>query len=218
MWQRIQSRSRDRRSRKEQAVTGPAASPEVRKLSIGEMDNNVYVVVDPATRKGVIVDASADAERIAQAAEGVEVEYILITHGDRDHIDALEELKRKYPVPVGVHHEDAQKLPSPPDFEIADGQRISFGESSLLAFHTPGHTPGSICLYTPGTLLSGDTLFPGGPGNTHGDRQRFDQIIGHIREKLFVLSDDTEVLPGHGTGTTIGAEKPSLQDWIARGW
>jgi glyoxylase-like metal-dependent hydrolase (beta-lactamase superfamily II) len=193
-------------------------TPEVRELRLGPMDNNVYVVVDPVTRRGVIVDASHDAARIAELAEGVTVERILITHGDRDHIDALEALKRLHPVPVGIHGGDADRLSSPPDFLIEDGQEIAFGEATLRALHTPGHTPGSVCLYAPGVLLAGDTLFPGGPGNTHGDPRRFEQVIAAIREKLFTLPDDTRVLPGHGGPTTIGVEKPSLDDWVARGW
>lgn len=181
------------------------------------MENNVYIVVDPETNRGVIVDAS-EAGPIIEAARGLEIEYILLTHGDADHIAALEEVKREYLVPVGIHPADAERLSTPPDFEIEDGQEISFGNTTLRAMHTPGHTPGSISLYTPGTLLSGDTLFPGGPGATRGDKQRFEQIIASITEKLFVLPDDTTVLPGHGDGTTIGAEKPSLQEWIERGY
>ncbi|GAC1401486.1 MAG: hypothetical protein NVSMB65_18970 [Chloroflexota bacterium] len=88
----------------------------------------------------------------------------------------------------------------------------------LRALHTPGHTAGSLCFYAGGVLLSGDTLFPGGPGATRGDAQRFGQIVGAIRDRLFVLPDETVVRPGHGEDTTIGREKPHLQEWIARGW
>lgn len=187
-------------------------------MSLGKMDNNVYIVVDPGTNRGVIVDASWDAGRIAEAVGDARIECILITHGDADHIDALDSLRSIFPVPVGIHPADAGRLTDAPDFEIEDGQTIRFGDSGLLALHTPGHTPGSICLYTPGTLLSGDTLFPGGPGNTGNDKQRFEQIITAIREKLMALPEDTVVMPGHGAETTIGKEKPSLGDWIARGW
>ena len=193
------------------------ASLEVRTLTLGPMENNVYVVVDSATKRGVVIDASYDAAQIADLAEGVQVERILLTHGDRDHIDALWDLKALLPVPVGIHAGDADRLSRPPDFLIEDGQTIPVGGASLLALHTPGHTPGSICLYTPGTLIAGDTLFPGGPGATRGDAQKFAQIIESIRGQLFTLPDETRVLPGHGAATTIGAEKPSLDEWIARG-
>ncbi|MDQ3327848.1 MAG: MBL fold metallo-hydrolase [Chloroflexota bacterium] len=198
-------------------MSAQPSAPEIRRLETGPMGNNVYIVVDPETNRGVIVDAS-EAAPIIEAARGLEIEYILLTHGDADHIEGLEELKRAYPVPVGIHAADAGRLSTPPDFEIEDGQEISFGNATLRTMHTPGHSPGSISLYTPGTLLSGDTLFPGGPGNTRDDKERFEQIIASITEKLFVLPDDTAVLPGHGEGTTIGAEKPSLQEWIDRGY
>ncbi len=196
----------------------PEAGFEIRKLALGSMDNNVYIVVDRATGCGVIIDASADANQIAAAAADVQVEYILITHGDHDHVDALADLWERYRVPVAIHADDAANSPVPPEIMLEDGQEIHFGASNLLVLHTPGHTPGSVCFYAPGTLFSGDTLFPGGPGNTRGNRERFAQIIGHIRDKLFSLPEETAVLPGHGAGTTIGAEKPALDAWIARGW
>ena len=104
------------------------------------------------------------------------------------------------------------------NFTIADGQEITVGDVTLRAIHTPGHTPGSLCFYAGSTLFDGDTLFPGGPGATRGNKEHFAQIIAAIRDKLFVLPDDTAVRPGHGTDTTIGAEKPHLQEWIDRGW
>lgn len=200
-------------------MSAQEAIPEVRTLSgLGPLENNVYVVVDPATNRGIIVDASFDARRIAETAQGVDVECIVLTHGDADHIDALEELKGIFPVPAGIHPADADRLPSPPDFAIHDGDEIQAGTLRLRVLHTPGHTPGSICLHARDVLISGDTLFPGGPGATRGDQDRFAQIISAIREKLLVLPDDTAVLPGHGNPTTIGAEKPSLDEWIARGY
>lgn len=191
---------------------------QVTKLSLGPMDNNVYVVIDPATNNSAIVDASFDAARIAEAAAGTSIQYILLTHGDADHIDALQNLRTAVGAPVGIHPADADRLPAPPDFELADGQEIAVGNVTLRTMHTPGHTPGSVCFYADGTLLSGDTLFPGGPGATRGDKNRFAQIIASVRDKLFVLPDDTEVRPGHGADTTIGAEKPHLQEWIDRGY
>lgn len=192
----------------------------ITKIALGPMDNNVYVVVSQNTNESVVVDASHDAARIAEAAAGTTVRSILLTHGDRDHVDALQELRQRLGVPVAVHRADADRLPATPDFELADGQEIAVGDLTLRVIHTPGHTPGSVCFYVPreATLISGDTLFPGGPGATRGDKDRFAQIIASVRDKLFPLPDDTAVRPGHGADTTIGAEKPHLQEWIDRGW
>jgi glyoxylase-like metal-dependent hydrolase (beta-lactamase superfamily II) len=192
---------------------------EVTKLAgIGPYNNNVYIVTDPATNESVVIDASHDAGQIAAAAEGTRVKAILLTHGDHDHIDALEDLKARLKAPVGIHESDAARLSTPPDFMLADGQDYAVGSDSLHILHTPGHTPGCICLLDGSTLIAGDTLFPGGPGATRGDKDRFAQIIESITTKLFVLPDDTLVRPGHGTDTTIGTEKPHLQEWIDRGW
>ncbi len=191
-----------------------------RKLALGPHDNNVYVVACERTRESVVIDASHDAAQIAEAAAGTRVQAILLTHGDPDHIDALEDLRARLGVPVAIHPADAGLLPAPPDRELADGETIRVGDGTLRVIHTPGHTPGSVCFYSAedATLIAGDTLFPGGPGATRGDPERFAQIIASIREKLFILPDETAVRPGQGTDTTIGAEKPHLQEWIDRGW
>lgn len=190
----------------------------ITKLELGPMNNNVYLVVCPDTGSSVVVDASFDAARIAAATEGTAVRAILLTHGDADHVDALEDLRARLRAPVGVHPADAGQLPAPPDFTLADGQTIAVGDGTLQVIHTPGHTPGSVCFHLDGTLLAGDTLFPGGPGATHGDQGRFARIIASIRDKLFVLPDETAVRPGHGADTTIGIERPHLREWIDRGW
>lgn len=191
---------------------------EATKLALGPLDNNVYVLTCARTGESVVVDASHDAARIADAARGTTVRSILLTHGDRDHIDALDELRALLGVPVGIHQADADRLNTPPDFLLADGQTIQVGDVALRVLHTPGHTQGSVCFYGDGVLIAGDTLFPGGPGATRGNQEHFAQIIAAIRDKLFVLPDETVVRPGHGADTTIGAEKPHLDEWIARGW
>jgi glyoxylase-like metal-dependent hydrolase (beta-lactamase superfamily II) len=191
---------------------------EVTKLALGPLDNNVYMLACARTGESVVVDASHDAARIADAARGTTVRSILLTHGDHDHIDALDELRALLGVPVGIHQADAERLNTPPDFLLADGQTIQVGDVALRVLHTPGHTQGSVCFYGDGVLIAGDTLFPGGPGATHDNQEHFAQIIAAIRDKLFVLPDETLVRPGHGADTTIGAEKPHLDEWIARGW
>jgi glyoxylase-like metal-dependent hydrolase (beta-lactamase superfamily II) len=191
---------------------------KVTKLALGPLDNNVYVLACARTGESVVVDASHDAARIAEAAHSTTVRAILLTHGDHDHIDALDELRSLLGVLVGIHQADANRLGTPPDFLLADGQIVQVGDVALRVLHTPGHSQGSVCFYGDGVLIAGDTLFPGGPGATRGDHEHFAQIIAAIRDKLFVLPDETLVRPGHGADTTIGAEKPHLDDWIARGW
>ncbi len=191
---------------------------EVKKLTLGPYNNNVYILIDPQTNESVVIDASFDAEAITAATDGTQVKAILLTHGDGDHIDVLPELKAKLGVPVGIHQADAGRLASPPDFLLEDGQDYAVGAETMRVLHTPGHTPGCICLLFGETLIAGDTLFPGGPGATRGDKDRFAQIIASITTKLYVLPDATQVRPGHGDDTTIGTEKPHLQEWIERGW
>ncbi len=190
----------------------------ITKLTLGPLNNNVYILTCEQSGTSVVVDASFDAEAIVAATTGTNVQAILLTHGDHDHIDALPDLRSKLRVPVGIHPADAEKLDSQADFFLTDGDRYEIGSSSLQMMHTPGHTPGSVCFHVDTTLIAGDTLFPGGPGATHNDAQRFAQIITSIREKLFVLPDETLVRPGHGDDTTIGTERPHLQEWIDRGW
>jgi glyoxylase-like metal-dependent hydrolase (beta-lactamase superfamily II) len=191
---------------------------ELKRFSVGSMDNNVYILVDPTSRESVLFDAPTEAQRILDALQGTTVRYILMTHADGDHVQALEEVRRATGAPVGIHPSEAGRLPAPPDFELEDEQRLRFGGVELRAMHTPGHTPGGMSFLADRILIAGDTLFPGGPGNTRRPEGDFDQIINSIRTKLFVLPDDTAVYPGHGKPTTIGAERPHLSEWIKRGW
>jgi glyoxylase-like metal-dependent hydrolase (beta-lactamase superfamily II) len=190
----------------------------VTKLTLGPYDNNVYVVACERTGESVVIDASFDAAQIAAATAGTTVRAILLTHGDGDHIDALADLQARLGVPVAIHPADAARLATPPDFLLNEGESVTVGDGSLRIIHTPGHTPGCVCFHFEDTLIAGDTLFPGGPGATRGDKERFAQIIDSIRDKLFPLPDDTLVRPGHGADTTIGTERPHLQEWIERGW
>jgi glyoxylase-like metal-dependent hydrolase (beta-lactamase superfamily II) len=187
----------------------------VRKIRLGPMDNNVYVLECPRTHDSVIVDASFDADAIVRGARGTNVTAIWMTHNHRDHVDALPALSSRLGAPVLGHPADDYPVPTTP---VQDGEELRFGEVRVRVLHTPGHTPGGICFLTGTHLFSGDSLFPGGPGNTRGDAQAFTQLMDAIEAKLFTLPDDTAVYPGHGEDTTVGAEKPHAAEWRARGW
>jgi glyoxylase-like metal-dependent hydrolase (beta-lactamase superfamily II) len=194
-----------------------ASQVELKTFSVGPMDNNVYILVDAETRDSILFDAPVDSNRILDALEGTNLQYILFTHADGDHVEALQDVKEATSVPVGIDAREAPRLPLEPDFEIHDGDVFRFGSSEVRAISTPGHSPGGVSFLTDGILIAGDTLFPGGPGNTQRPDGDFRAIIENIRSKLFTLPDDTRVYPGHGKPTTIGAERPHLQEWIQRG-
>jgi glyoxylase-like metal-dependent hydrolase (beta-lactamase superfamily II) len=188
----------------------------VRKVEVGDMENNVYVLECPETHDSLIVDGCFEPETILMATEGTTVVGILQTHGHRDHVQALPRLVDELSVPVHAHPGDS--YPVRIDRRVDDGDVITFGAREAKAIHTPGHTPGGLCFLVGRHLISGDSLFPGGPGATRGDARAFTQLMDAIETKLFVLPDDTVVYPGHGADTTIGAERPHLQEWRERGW
>lgn len=199
-------------------VALPGADVEVRKLSVGPYDNNVYLLTDRQSHQALLIDAANDADRILRELKGVEVAAILTTHGHGDHWQALSAVADATGAPTYVHPADAGMVPRVADHAAQDGQRIAFGTAEVTLVHTPGHTPGSTCvLLGDRHLFSGDTLFPGGPGNTFGNAGAFRQIMRSLRERLFVMDDATWVYPGHGDDTTIGRERPFLDEWDARG-
>ncbi|MFP3899647.1 MAG: MBL fold metallo-hydrolase [Acidimicrobiia bacterium] len=191
---------------------------EIHKIVVGPMDNNVYVLRCRQTGGAVLLDAANEHERLLDMCRRLGVREVLETHGHWDHIQAVPEI-RDAGYAVHVTSEDADMLPSY-DQVIDDDSVIEVGRLRLRAIHTPGHTPGSICFLVEGSpiLFSGDTLFPGGPGATKFPGGDFDTIIRSIDRRLFTLPGDTLVLPGHGLETTIGTERPHLQEWIDRGW
>ena len=138
-----------------------------------------------------------------------------MTHNHMDHTGALAELKTTLDVPIAAHAADAGRLPVPPDTLLADGDIITFGDIRLAVMHTPGHTPGSLCFYTEGYLISGDTLFPGGPGKT-GSPADFKQIVESLKNKIFILPGNTRVFPGHGEFAVLGKEKQAFEAFAAR--
>jgi glyoxylase-like metal-dependent hydrolase (beta-lactamase superfamily II) len=194
------------------------ATSEVHRTVVGPMDNNVYIVRCRETGDAVLIDAANEHDRLLEVCKELGVRKVVETHGHWDHIQAVPAL-RDAGYDVAVTQADAGMLPSY-DLLMEDDEVIPVGRQRLHTALTPGHTPGSICFALEGTnvLFSGDTLFPGGPGNTSFPGGDFPTIIRSIEDRLSTLPADTLVLPGHGASTTIGTERPHLQEWVDRGW
>jgi hydroxyacylglutathione hydrolase len=194
----------------------PSKALQVVKVGpLGPFDNNGYLIVDPAGWESMIVDAPPEGERILEAARGTHVSRIIVTHRHGDHWAAIDVLRSATNAPVYCHEADREPHRDKVDGVLADGEEIALGSSRLRVIHTPGHTPGSICLLTGHVLIAGDTLFPGGPG--HSDRpEDLQQEIRCIVERLLILPDETEVYPGHGDGTTIGRAKQEYAVFASR--
>jgi glyoxylase-like metal-dependent hydrolase (beta-lactamase superfamily II) len=194
------------------------AGVRIEKLVVGPFENNVFVLRCKSSGEAAIVDAANEHELLLDVSRATGVSRVLTTHGHWDHIQAVEAV-RDAGIDVGIAAEDASMLPSY-DFTIPDDDIIEVGDLRLRTIHTPGHTQGSTCFLLQGrpVLFSGDTLFPGGPGNTSLPGGNFDQIIESIDRRLFTLPDDLLVLPGHGLDTTLETERPHLQEWVDRGW
>jgi glyoxylase-like metal-dependent hydrolase (beta-lactamase superfamily II) len=182
---------------------------------LGPFDNNAYLLVDRTTKESIIVDAPLEGEKVLEAAQGTRVSRIIVTHRHGDHWAAIDALRAATGAPVYCHEADREPHADKVDGTLADGEEIVVGKGRLRVIHTPGHTPGSICLLTGRILIAGDTLFPGGPG--HSDRpEDLQQEIRSIVERLFVLPDDTVIYPGHGDGGTIGRSKQEHADFASR--
>ena len=191
----------------------------IHRLVVGPIDNNVFVARCKATGGSLLVDAANEWELLLETCRELDVRQIVETHGHWDHIQAVPAL-REAGYKVAVAAGDAAMLPSY-DLLLEDDAVISVGRLRVRTIHTPGHTPGSTCFVVEGSpvLFSGDTLFPGGPGNTTFPGGDFAQIIASIDRRLFTpLPAETIVMPGHGAYTTIGDERPHLVAWVRRGW
>jgi glyoxylase-like metal-dependent hydrolase (beta-lactamase superfamily II) len=204
----------------------------IRRISVSEMDNNVYLLTAKESGAQLLIDAADDlpaiqallADAAADTAATPRLELIATTHQHWDHVRALPELVKATGAKTAAGADDAPELPVPVDVMLDHGDVGNFDGFDVRAVHLRGHTPGSVALVYedpegPAHIFSGDSLFPGGVGNTQKDPTRFNQLITDVSERLFdVYPDDTVVHPGHGRPTTLGAERPHLEEWRARGW
>jgi glyoxylase-like metal-dependent hydrolase (beta-lactamase superfamily II) len=188
-----------------------------------QVENNVWLIGDD--REVLVVDAAHDAEKILAAIGDRRVVAIVCTHGHNDHINAAVEVAAATDAEIALHPADRMLWAMEygedlhPDIDLGEADPYPVAGTTLAVLHTPGHTPGSVCLYAPelGGVFSGDTLFQGGPGATGRSYSSFDTIIDSIRSTLLTLPPDTTVRTGHGDSTSIGAEAQHLEEWIAKG-
>jgi glyoxylase-like metal-dependent hydrolase (beta-lactamase superfamily II) len=201
----------------------PGAS--IVKASVGQMDNNAYLVTCSQTGETLLIDAANDAEILLELIEryAPKLSLIVTSHQHWDHVQALAEVAKATGAPTAAHQLDADALPVKPDRILANGDTIKIGELSFDVIHLQGHTPGSVALALAGAdeathLFTGDCLFPGGVGKTWKDGD-FEQLLGDVTSRVFnVYGDSTVVYPGHGDDTTLGTERPQLDEWKERGW
>ena len=211
------------------AVGGPADVRQlpgltISKLAVSDMANNAYLLVAD-DGEALLIDAAADPEKLLELVDGTNLRTVVTTHGHWDHHRALPQVVEATGAATVAHAADAGDLPVPVRRPVEHGDTVTVGDQTLEVVHLRGHTPGSIALVWRGPgdagthVFTGDSLFPGGIGNTQQDPQRFASLIEDVERRLFdVLPDDTWVYPGHGKDTTIGAERPHVGEWRARGW
>lgn len=201
-------------------------SIKIKQFIAGQLENNMYLVYDEDTKKAVLIDATAPVPELLDIVKnlGLDVEYILLTHGHFDHILGLTELKKALGAEAVICHDDliisdnineftrffgGMEESVPPVYEkfIKDGDVITVGNMQIKVIHTPGHTQGGVCYLLNDNLFSGDTLFMGSVGRTDLFGGNFDKLSDSVKNKLFKLDDNIKVYPGHGPKTTIGYEK-----------
>ncbi|WP_248965565.1 MBL fold metallo-hydrolase [Sphaerisporangium perillae] len=192
----------------------------ISKVEVGDFGNNAYLLRCHETGDGLLIDAAADAGRLLDLIGDRPISKIVTTHRHQDHWMALAEVAKATGAEIVAHPLDAPELPVAVTQPVEHGDKVTVGVVTLDVIHLRGHTPGSIALlYQNAHLFTGDSLFPGGVGNTQRDPARFERLYTDVVERVFDrLPDETWVYPGHGKDTTLGAERPSLPEWRARGW
>lgn len=187
----------------------------IERHELGSWATNAYLVRCKKTGKSFLVDAPAGVYTLIKKASENNPEWLLLTHTHLDHVEGLRALKNRINVPVAVHRDDAPCLPAAPDKYLEDGDVIQIGEIRVTVIHAPGHTPGSVCYKFGEYLISGDTIFPGGPGKTWS-KEDFQRIIESLTDKIFVLPDATQIFPGHGSPTVLKKEKEEFATFSCR--
>lgn len=187
----------------------------IERLELGPFGTNAYIVICCKTRHSALIDAPAEADLIIGRLRDTRPKYILLTHNHMDHIGALARLRAELKVPLAAHASDTGNLAPPPDMLLSDGDIVPLGDIQFTVLHTPGHTPGSVCFRVGRYLMSGDIIFPGGPGKTSSPAG-FEQIMKSITGKILVLPDDTLVYPGHGDSTVLKKEKDEFAVFASR--
>jgi len=199
----------------------------ITKVAVGPMDNNAYLLRCTQTGELALIDAANEAETLLSLLGDAPLATVITTHRHWDHHAALPAVQQATGAATVAHADDASGLPIPVTRPVRHGDTIPVGNCTLSVIHLRGHTPGSIALLYDGDgelaaqphLFTGDSLFPGGPGNTEKDPARFNSLMTDLEERVFAeLPDGTWVYPGHGADTTLGNERPHLQEWRARGW
>ncbi|MEO6142754.1 MAG: MBL fold metallo-hydrolase [Dermatophilaceae bacterium] len=198
----------------------------IRKASVGTMANNVYLLTCLRTGKQLLIDAADDPERIITMIDegGGDLDTIVTTHQHWDHHRALPQVAALTNATTAAGEADADALPVIPSRRLGHRDTLAFGDITLEVIHLRGHTPGSVALVYRDPrghahIWTGDSLFPGGVGNVQKDPERFASLLGDVQTRIFdVYGDDTWIYPGHGPDTTLGAERPHLQEWRERGW
>lgn len=187
----------------------------IEKFVLGPYGTNCYIIICPLSGESVLIDTPGEEAELLDRLKGTHPKYILITHSHMDHLLGLSRVRSKLKISVAIHPLDSKALSQSPEILLSDGDIITFGRIKLKVIHTPGHTPGSLCFLTERFLISGDTLFPGGPGKTRTPSD-LNQIIESITKKLFVLPDETQIFPGHGDSTVLKKEKAEYAVFASR--